>query len=147
MNEEKCARCYTPAAPDASFCESCGAPLAAFGTPTTNNPLGATPSNNTVVIEMTKSQAEAKQLFDQMVAQKISEGYIVQNDTIANRKAANLNLTNVWAGTHTGPTSDGGYDFGSEFRVEYFYNSHTSSWPLMIQTGFGTSPALRVEGS
>ena len=33
MDEEKCAQCGTPAAPDAKFCESCGAPLAATSQP------------------------------------------------------------------------------------------------------------------
>jgi len=33
VDEEKCARCGTPAAPDAKFCESCGAPLAAASQP------------------------------------------------------------------------------------------------------------------
>jgi len=33
VNEEKCAQCGTPAAPDAKFCESCGAPLAAASQP------------------------------------------------------------------------------------------------------------------
>jgi uncharacterized RDD family membrane protein YckC len=33
VNEEKCAQCGTPAAPDGKFCESCGAPLAAASQP------------------------------------------------------------------------------------------------------------------
>ena len=33
MEEEKCAQCGTPAASDAKFCESCGAPLAAASQP------------------------------------------------------------------------------------------------------------------
>ena len=33
VQEERCAQCGTPAAPDARFCESCGAPLAAASRP------------------------------------------------------------------------------------------------------------------
>jgi uncharacterized RDD family membrane protein YckC len=33
VNEEKCAKCGTPAAPGAKFCESCGAPMAAASQP------------------------------------------------------------------------------------------------------------------
>ncbi|MGZ4847158.1 MAG: RDD family protein [Halobacteriota archaeon] len=33
MNEDKCAKCGTPATPGAKFCESCGAPLAAAPQP------------------------------------------------------------------------------------------------------------------
>jgi uncharacterized RDD family membrane protein YckC len=33
VDEEKCAQCGTPAVPDAKFCESCGAPLAATSQP------------------------------------------------------------------------------------------------------------------
>jgi len=33
VDKEKCTQCGTPAAPDAKFCESCGAPLAAASQP------------------------------------------------------------------------------------------------------------------
>jgi predicted lipid-binding transport protein (Tim44 family) len=38
MDETKCAKCGTPALPDARFCESCGAPLVTGGVQPTQEP-------------------------------------------------------------------------------------------------------------
>jgi hypothetical protein len=64
-----------------------------------------TPETNTwtIVIELTTSKAEAKQLYDQTVAQKINEGYTIQPDRIALEKAEEPFLTEVWVGLKSLP--------------------------------------------
>ncbi len=52
----------------------------------------------TNVIELTKSQAEAKQLYDQTVSQKLSEGFTFRSDYAAASKAESSNFTDVWVG-------------------------------------------------
>jgi uncharacterized RDD family membrane protein YckC len=44
VDEEKCAKCGTPAAPGAKFCESCGAPMAAASQPVEGPAMAAAPS-------------------------------------------------------------------------------------------------------
>ena len=41
MNEDKCAKCGTPAAPGTKFCESCGAPLPAAAQPAESSAAAA----------------------------------------------------------------------------------------------------------
>ncbi len=64
-----------------------------------------TPETNTwtIVIELTTSKAEAKQLYDQTVAQKINEGYTIQPVRIALEKAEEPFLTEVWVGLKSLP--------------------------------------------
>lgn len=78
----------------------------------------------TVVIELTASQSEAKQLYDQMVAQKIKEGYTARTDWISSVKATEPILTNAWGGQLHG---------SGQFIIKYYYNGDISSWLFETQ--------------
>jgi hypothetical protein len=85
-------------------------------------PSGASKGpTETVAIELTKSKAEAKQLYDQIVAQRINEGFAPRPTAIAMNKAAHPDA-DIWVGLQ-------GYT--RESTVSYEYNNHTSSWLLI----------------
>jgi thiol-disulfide isomerase/thioredoxin len=77
----------------------------------------------TTVVELTKSQAEAKQLYDQTVAQKTNEGFTLRPDWVADTKASYPNLIEYWAG---------GY-YGRQFFISYSYDSYVASWLFVTQ--------------
>jgi hypothetical protein len=73
------------------------------------------------VIELTKSQAEAKQLYDKYVAQRLNEGYTPRPDWVAG-----WNHPGAWAGVQ--------YSSGNQFTVFYRYNSAVNSWDITTET-------------
>ena len=75
----------------------------------------------TFVKQLTKSQAEAKSLYDKYVALRLSEGYTPRPDWVAWWK----NLTEVWAGVQ--------YSSGNQFYVMYSYNYGVNSWTLTTE--------------
>lgn len=81
----------------------------------------------TNVIELTQSQADTKQLYDQTVAQKINEGFTPRSDWAAQMKA-DSSYTEVWAGVSQLT--------GQQFYVAYYYNSDVSpSWLFVTEAG------------
>jgi hypothetical protein len=85
-----------------------------------SNPAG---TKMTTVIELTKSETEAKSLYDQTVAQKTNEGYTPGN--IAYVKAEFPYFTEIWFGN---------YGYGT-FMTGYYNNSQTSSWLFETEAG------------
>lgn len=82
----------------------------------------------TNVIELTQSQADAKQLYDQTVAQKLSEGFTAQPNAAALFKAGYPFYTEVWIGVSQ--------QTGQVFYVMYYSDSHISpSWLFMTEAG------------
>jgi hypothetical protein len=85
-------------------------------------------SDMTIVIELTQSQAEAKQLYDQTVAQKTNEGFTLQPAWVAGDKAESPYITEVWVGQQSVS--------GQEFVVMYYNNANVSpSWLFVTQAG------------
>jgi len=54
----------------------------------------------TLVIELTKLETEAKQVYDKAVNDKVSEGYTVDSVSIAKYKANNPGTIDAWMGTY-----------------------------------------------
>jgi hypothetical protein len=80
----------------------------------------------TTVIELTQSQADAKKLYDQTVAQKLSEGFTTQPDIAASYKAAFPYVTEVWVGQQNGDL----------FYIIYYNDSNVSpSWLFVTEAG------------
>lgn len=79
----------------------------------------------TWVIELTKSEAEAKQLYDKYVALRLSEGYTPHPEWVAGWKAKE-----AWAGSRY---SSGNARFGNQFYVISSYNSAVNSWTLATE--------------
>jgi hypothetical protein len=77
-------------------------------------------------IELAQSQAIAKQLYDQTVAQKLSEGFTPRTDWIAAAKASAPYMTDVWEGQQSMS--------GQAFIVLYYYDGNVSpSWLFETQ--------------
>jgi hypothetical protein len=82
----------------------------------------------TTVIELTQSQARAKQLYDQTVAQKINEEFTRRPDWDAATKAGFPYITEIWSGQQSLS--------GQAFIVEYYYDSNVSpSWLFVTEAG------------
>jgi hypothetical protein len=79
----------------------------------------------TVVDELTKSQAEAKQLYDKYVSDKLSQGYTSYPQVVANWKTQG-GLEAVWFGA-----TDSYYT--NQFYVWYQYNDNVNSWDVTTQ--------------
>jgi hypothetical protein len=78
------------------------------------------------VIELTQSQADAKQLYGQTVAQKINEGFVLQPDAVAYGRAEFPYLTEMWVGQQSAS--------GQAFYIEYYNDSNVSpSWLFVTQ--------------
>jgi hypothetical protein len=86
-------------------------------------------STVTTVIELTKSQADAKQLYQQTVAQKISQGFTLCSYCVAQFRARNPNTPEFWDGKQS--------SIGAEFSVQYEYDSHVASWEFITQAAPG----------
>jgi hypothetical protein len=77
----------------------------------------------TTVIELMPSQAEAKQLYDQTVAQQLSAGFAAQPNAAASYKAAFPYITEVWVGQQSS---------GQMFYVFYYNDLQVyPSWLLV----------------
>jgi hypothetical protein len=79
----------------------------------------------TTLVELTKSQAEAKQMCDQTIAQKQSEGFVLRSDWVAQERAQDPNVAELWISQHSST--------GLQFTVEYEYNSHVASWLFITE--------------
>jgi hypothetical protein len=79
----------------------------------------------TTVIELTKSESEAKRLHDQLVSQKQNEGFTLRSDWVAQYTAQFPFYKDVWMG-----------QYGSQnFQVMYVYEySPANSWALITQS-------------
>jgi hypothetical protein len=81
----------------------------------------------TVVIELTQSQSVAKQLYDQTVAQKLSEGFTARPDIAASYKVVSPHITEVWVGQDL---------YTDRFYVMYNHDSNVSpSWLVTTEAG------------
>jgi len=87
----------------------------------TRNPSG-TPW--TTVVELIKSQAGAKQLYNQTVEEKQREGFTLRSDWVA-QDMAQFPYTEVWVGQQSVS--------GQAFMVAYYYDSHVASWLLITE--------------
>ena len=74
----------------------------------------------TTMVELTKSEAGAKQLYDQTVAQKQSQGFTLRSDWVAQDMAQNPSIIEDWAGQQSST--------GQQFFIWYVYDSHVASW-------------------
>ena len=82
----------------------------------------------TIVAELNNSQDAAKSLYDQTVAQKLSEGFTAQPDYATAYKAEFPSVTEVWVGVSQ--------QTGQEFYVMYYYDSNVSpSWVFTTEAG------------
>ena len=89
-----------------------------------NATLSQSNAGVTTVMELTKSQAEAKQLYDKYVADKLNEGFTPRQDWIAAMKASDTgNYTNIWVGQNG----------LQQFYVLYRYNPAVISWELTTE--------------
>jgi len=79
----------------------------------------------TTVIELTKSQAEAKQLYDPTVAQALNQGFVLRSDWAAQMKANYPGVSEVWDGQQSST--------GLEFSVQYYYDAHVASWLVVTE--------------
>ena len=68
----------------------------------------------TLVYELTNTQAEAKQVYDKMVATKLQQGYILNPTAVAENKAASPSWVDVWYGTYGSNWSACSYGYGPE---------------------------------
>jgi hypothetical protein len=85
-------------------------------------------SFNGFLASYTQSQAEAKQLYDRTVAQKLSEGFTPQPDAAASVKAESPFYTEVRAGVSQ--------QTGQQFWVDYYHDSNVSpSWLFETDAG------------
>lgn len=85
-------------------------------------------SSVTVVVEVTKSQAEAKQLHDSQVSGKLSEGYTPDPTAAAKYQANNPGTVAAWAGT-----------YGADNFLCYYYYDYTANARLSYQQSFSTT--------
>ena len=83
-------------------------------------------STMTTVVELTQSQAEAKQLYDQTVAQKQSEGFVLRSDWVGQMRTHYPNTAEIWTGQQSA--------YGQEFDVLYQYESPIASWVFITET-------------
>jgi hypothetical protein len=80
----------------------------------------------TTVLELTKSKAEAKQLYDQMVAQKkTNEGFKPFPDRY--EAPPTKVTTEAWHGHYLGAADT------PESVIEYYYDSYVSSWVFVTE--------------
>jgi hypothetical protein len=77
------------------------------------------------MVELTKSQAGAKQLYDQTVAQKQSEGFVLRSDLVAHAKVQSPFLTEAWEGQQS--------NSGLFFSAQYYYESYVGSWVFLTE--------------
>jgi hypothetical protein len=76
-------------------------------------------------MELTKSEAQAKQVYDNYVAAKLNEGFSLRSDTVAEWKAEPNNYNGIWIGQN-GP---------QWFYVMYEYNPNVHSWEVTTEAG------------
>jgi hypothetical protein len=76
-------------------------------------------------VELTKSQDEAKQLYDQVVAQKQSEGFVLNPDWIAQMKARSPSLVGDWVGQQAST--------GLQCSIQYYDENNVASWLLITE--------------
>jgi len=79
----------------------------------------------TVVQELTQSQAQAKQVYDNYVAAKQNEGFNLRSDWVAALTASIPGYTGVWVGQNG----------LQQFYVLYRYNPYVQSWEVTTEAG------------
>lgn len=79
----------------------------------------------TYVMELTKSEAQSKQVYDNYVAAKQNEGFSLRSDWVAEWKAQPGNYTDIWIGTNG----------LQQFYVMYRYTPAVSSWEVTTEAG------------
>jgi len=79
----------------------------------------------TVVIEFTKSEAQAKTVYDNAVALKKNQGYVLDASLTAYGKANCPQCKDLWEGT---------YNLYDVFTCQYDYVPHFQSWLVTQQT-------------
>jgi hypothetical protein len=78
----------------------------------------------TLVTEVTKSETEAKQVYDKAVNEKLANGYTIYSDLTARYKASNPDYKAAWVG------SSG----QNEFACTYYYSYVVDSWVVEQQS-------------
>jgi hypothetical protein len=79
----------------------------------------------TVVMELTTSEAQAKQVYDNYVATKLNEGLTLVPDQVAALNATVPGYNGIWVG-QSGP---------QWFYALYRYNSNVQSWEVTTEAG------------
>ncbi len=80
----------------------------------------------TVAIELTKSEAQAKQVFDSFVAAKLNAGFSVSSDQVAALNAdPSIRYDGIWIG------QSGALYFDTFYR----YNPDVNSWEVTTESG------------
>jgi hypothetical protein len=79
----------------------------------------------TDVMELTKSKEQAKQVYDNYVAAKQNEGFILRSDWVAAITAGKPKPADMWVG------QNGQQQFGAY----YHYNTDVQSWEVVTEAG------------
>jgi hypothetical protein len=79
----------------------------------------------TYVMELTKSEAQSKQVYDNYIAAKLNEGFTVRSDWVAQWKAEPNDYKDIWIGQNG----------LQQFYVMYRYNSNVGSWEVTTEAG------------
>jgi len=85
-------------------------------------------SSVTTVVELTKSEAEAKQVRDSQVSEKLNEGYTSDATSAATWQANNPGTVAVWAGSYG----------ANEFLCYYQYDYTINGW-LSVDQSFSVT--------
>jgi hypothetical protein len=85
-------------------------------------------SSVTLVVEVTKSEAEAKQVYDSQVSGKLSEGYTPNPTGAATFQANNPGIIAAWEGT-----------YGAGNYLCYYYYDYTINAWLSYQQSFSST--------
>jgi hypothetical protein len=79
----------------------------------------------TVVEELTKSEAQAKQVYDIYVTAETNEGFSLRSDWVAALNASSPGYNGIWIGQNG----------QQQFYVLYRYNSDVQSWEVTTEAG------------
>ena len=79
----------------------------------------------TVLTELTKSKAQAKQVYDNYVAAELNEGFSLRSDLVAAATATSPQYSGIWVGQNG----------LQQFWVLYQYNSDVQSWEVTTEAG------------
>jgi hypothetical protein len=84
----------------------------------------------TIVAELTKSKAEAKQLFDQAITDKVTEGFVSDPAQVLDFKLGEKKLgTDIVEGWY------GSNKAGRTINSFYYFDSYMGKWVFTMQTG------------
>jgi hypothetical protein len=79
----------------------------------------------TVVMELAKTEAQAKQVYDNYVSTQLNAGFTPRSDWIAALNASVPGYSGIWVGTYA----------QQQFYVLYRYNPYVQSWEVTTEAG------------